>query len=131
MNSVNSITITGLLGREPELRHVGANNTAVCEFSIAVTESRKVGSEWEDKTSWVPIVVWQRQAEWCSENLSKGAPVLVVGRIQEEAWEKDGVKRSKLNVVAETVRLMAKVSKSESRRDKAEDGSWCTDETPF
>ncbi|MDP6491511.1 MAG: single-stranded DNA-binding protein, partial [Kiritimatiellia bacterium] len=52
---------------------------------------------------------WGRQAETCTQYLTKGAPVLVEGRLQLDRWENaDGQPRSKMRVCANRVQFIGR-----------------------
>lgn len=102
MSSVNSVHLMGRLGKDPTIKSVGANNTPVCNFSIAISDKRG-GKE---ETTWIDIVVWEKTAENCAKYLHKGDGVYVQGRIQVREWEKDGQKRKAWEVVAERVTFL-------------------------
>lgn len=106
MASFNQVVLLGNLVREVELRHVGANNTAVSEITLAVNDRVKKGNEWVDEATFVDVTLWGRHAETASEYLSKGSPVMIEGKLKQQSWEKDGQKRSKHHVVCETLVLV-------------------------
>ena len=84
---MNSVILIGNLTRDPELRYsTGANQTAICKFSIAVND----GFGDNKKTSFIPITVFGKAAENCDRFLKKGSKVCVNGRIQTGSYEKDG-----------------------------------------
>ena len=109
--SVNSVTISGNVGRDPELRST-AGGTGVLGFSVAVNERVKRGDSWEDYTNWVDVVIFGKRAESLSRILTKGMKVAVSGRLHYSSWEKDGQKRSKMEVVANEVDLMQRRDQS-------------------
>ncbi|MFW5962010.1 MAG: single-stranded DNA-binding protein [bacterium] len=84
---LNNINLIGRLTHDPVLRHT-ANNIAVCNFSIAV-ERAYVNSDGERDVDFIPIVVWRKQAEHCSQYLSKGRLVSINGRIQVRRSESE------------------------------------------
>ena len=96
---MNVIVISGNLVRDPEfLPEVGANKTALCKFTVAVN---RIGS---DQADFIPITVWGRQAETCSQYLAKGRPVMVSGSIRLEPYEdKEGIKRLSVSLNANNV----------------------------
>ncbi|OEG69623.1 hypothetical protein ATZ36_08415 [Candidatus Endomicrobiellum trichonymphae] len=105
----NSVIIVGRLTRDPELRRTGTGK-AVCSFDIAISKRIKdpVTGEWKDADpTFVPIIVWEKQAERCGEYLKKGLPVYVEGKLKTNKWEgNDGIKRSRLEVVASRVQFL-------------------------
>jgi len=106
---VNVVAISGFLGRDPELRQT-QGGMAVMSMTVAVGERRKNGQtgEWEDYTNWVDVTVFGKRAEALSKFLAKGMKVAVTGRLHYRSWEKDGQKRSKLEVVADEVDVMSR-----------------------
>ena len=116
--NINTVVITGNLTRDPELRST-PGGTAVCKLRVAVNSRRKDGQsgEWIDKPNYFDVTVWGAQGENCAQYLSKGRPVAVDGRLEWSEWEsQDGGKRSKVEVVADTVQFLG------SRGDSGEGG---------
>jgi len=102
-NNFNKVVLVGRLTRDVELRHTGSG-TAVAEISLAVNNRRRnQQGEWEDEASFFDVTLWQRDAEMANDRLTKGSPVMVEGRLQQDRWEQDGQKRSKVIVVASQV----------------------------
>ncbi|OEG69620.1 hypothetical protein ATZ36_08430 [Candidatus Endomicrobiellum trichonymphae] len=105
----NSVIMVGRLTRDPELRRTDTGK-AVCSFDIAISRRMKdpVTGEWKDADpTFVPIIVWDNLAERCGERLKKGLPVHVEGRLRTNKWEgNDGIKRSRLEVVASRVQFL-------------------------
>lgn len=107
MTGFNRVVLIGNLTREPELRQLPSGDS-VSDLGLAVNERfRDKQGEIREKTCFVDVVVWGRQADSCCKYLSKGAPLLVEGRLQFDRWETaDGEKRSKLRVRADKTRFM-------------------------
>ncbi|HEX3828201.1 MAG TPA: single-stranded DNA-binding protein [Sporichthyaceae bacterium] len=104
MNST-MLTIAGNLGDDPELRHT-PNGKANVRMRVAVTERRRDdGGEWVDgDTSWYTVIAWDTLAENATQTLSKGARVIVHGRLAERSYEtKDGEKRSEWELTADEI----------------------------
>lgn len=92
----------GNLARDPEIRYTAAGK-AVASFSIAVNE----GYGENQKATFIPIVAWDKLAEICGNNLSKGRKILVEGRMQVRNYEgKDGIKRYVTEIVAQNIEFM-------------------------
>jgi single-strand DNA-binding protein len=111
MNSFNKVILLGNLTRDPEVRYT-PSGTAVASFAIAVNRRYKQGEETKDEVSYIDIVVFGKTAENCGQYLNKGDAILVEGRIQQRRWDdkETGQKRSKVEVVAQTVNFMPKRS---------------------
>ena len=106
MASFNRVVLLGNLTRDPELRYI-QSGMAVTDIGLAVNDRRKGPSgDWIEEVTFVDVTVWGRNAEIASEFLTKGAPVLIEGRLKLDSWEKDGQKRTKLKVVCEQLRLV-------------------------
>lgn len=106
-SNVNVVVITGNLTRDPELRHLGSG-TAVCKLRVAVNSRRKDGQtgEWVDKPNYFDVTVWGAQGENCANYLAKGRPVAIEGRLDWREWEKDGVKRQSVEIIANSVQFL-------------------------
>lgn len=122
MPSFNKVVLVGNFTRDVELRRT-QNDTAVCDVGLAVNDRVKRGDEWVDETTFVDVTCWGRTAEVASEYLSKGASVLIEGRLKFEQWDDaEGNKRSKLKVVCERLQMLdkkpaTKVGSSKSKVD--------------
>ncbi|MCK4496416.1 MAG: single-stranded DNA-binding protein, partial [Candidatus Aminicenantes bacterium] len=89
---MNRIILIGNLTRDPELRYT-PEGTSVASFTVAVNRSF-VNREGEREADFIPVVVWQKRAETCTEYLMKGSQVAVDGRLQVRNYEdKDGIRR--------------------------------------
>ena len=104
--SFNQVTLMGNLTRDPDLRHIPSGQS-VCSFSLALNRSFK-GSDgnWQEATDYVDVVAWGPLGERVAQYVTKGRPVLVSGRLQSQSWEKDGQKRTKVEVVANDVTFL-------------------------
>ncbi|MEO5357030.1 MAG: single-stranded DNA-binding protein [Nitrospirae bacterium YQR-1] len=111
----NKVIFVGNLTKDPELRYT-SQGTAVASFSLAVNSRGKQGDDLKDETLFIDITVFGKQAEPCGQYLSKGSPVLVEGRLRERRWEVEGQKRSKFEVISQTVKFLP-------RRGEASRGS--------
>lgn len=124
MAGFNKVILMGNLTRNPELRYT-PSGTPVASFGLAVGHKFKQGEELKEEVCFVDIVVFGKQAEHCGQYLSKGNGVIIEGRMQQRRWEtEDGQKRSKHEVVAQTVTFMPKSSAGvpeEPAHDDADD----------
>ena len=105
MVTFNRVILAGNLVRDPETRFL-PSGVAVTSFSIAVNRRYKSNNEVKEEVSFFDISVFGKTGENCAEYLSKGRPVLVEGRLRQRSWETDGVKRSKIEVVADNVQFL-------------------------
>ena len=122
-SNINRVTISGNLTSDPELRE--AASMSVCQMRIASNSSRKTqAGEWEDKPNYFDVIVWGQAGINCSKLLTKGQRVTVDGRLDWSEWEKDGVKRQAVKIVANQVEFP-------SRNSAPAETSANHDEIPF
>lgn len=119
MPSFNAVHLIGNLTRDPEVKYL-QSGTAVCDLGLAINERSKVREEWTDITTFVDVTLFGKVAEVAGEYLSKGAPVLIVGKLRFEQWEKDGQKRSKLKVVGESMQMLGGRPRNEDSQERPE-----------
>ena len=106
MAGFNKVILMGNLTKNPELRYT-PSGTPVTSFGLAVNRRFRQADELKEEVCYIDIVVFGKQAEHCGQYLGKGQGVIVDGRLQQRRWEtEDGQKRSKHEVVAQTVTFM-------------------------
>jgi single-strand DNA-binding protein len=123
--AVNSVTVVGNLGGDPQARSLPSGDS-VANFSLATTERFKDrNGERQERTEWHRIVAFGKLAEACAQYLSKGRQVYVEGRLTTREYEaKDGSgKRYRTEIVARQVRFLGR------RGDAA--GQPASSEAPF
>jgi single-strand DNA-binding protein len=104
---LNRVILIGRLTKDPELKYT-PNGVAVASFTLAVDRFR-TNAQGEREADFIPIVVWQKQAENCANYLSKGSLAAVDGRMQVRSYDgKDGQRRWVTEVIAESVRFLDK-----------------------
>ena len=85
--SVNKVILIGNLGKDPEVKYT-PSGTPVAKIALATNERFKDKSgEWQDRTEWHNVVLWQRLAEIAGEYLKKGGKVYIEGRLQTRSWD--------------------------------------------
>ncbi len=106
--SINRVIISGNLTRDPELRAT-AGGMQVMSLGVAVNDRRKnqQTGEWEDCPNFVDCTMFGTRAESLARFLSKGTKVAVEGKLRWSQWERDGQKRSKLEVVVDDLEFMS------------------------
>lgn len=99
---MNKVILIGRLTKDPELRYTAGNNTAVCQFSVAV--DRRFKSENQPTADFIPCVAWRQQAEFVSKYFTKGSRIAIVGSLQVRSYDdKDGQKRFVTEVIVDEV----------------------------
>lgn len=107
--SINRVTISGNLTRDPELRAT-AGGTQVLSFGVAVNDRRRnpQNGEWEDYPNFVDCTMFGTRAEAVSRYLSKGSKVAIEGKLRYSSWERDGQRRSKLEVIVDEIEFLSR-----------------------
>jgi single-strand DNA-binding protein len=105
-SNANSVTISGNLTRDPELRFLPSGQ-ATTELTVAVNRRWQNASTnvWEETTSFFDVVCWGDLAEHVAQSTARGTRVLVTGRLEQRTWESKGQKRSKIELTADDVAL--------------------------
>jgi single-strand DNA-binding protein len=106
--SVNKVILLGNLGKDPEVKYT-PSGTPVAKITLATNERFKDKSgEWQDRTEWHNVVLWQRLAEIAGEYLKKGGKVYIEGRLQTRSWDDktSGQKKYMTEVVASDLVLL-------------------------
>lgn len=112
VSDLNCVTIIGNLTRDAELTYF-SNGNAVANFSIAVNRSKKEGELWVSEANYFDVAYFGKPAEAVKPYLTKGKKVAVQGSLKQDRWEKDGVKSSKVRIIADTVQLVGGRSEGE------------------
>ena len=96
---LNICALQGRLARDPELRQTNTGKQ-VATFTLAVDRGRK-DANGKSVADWIPVIAWERAAEFAYKWLTKGQMVAVDGRLQSRTYTaKDGTNRTVLEVVA-------------------------------
>ena len=105
--SLNKVILIGRLGRDPECRYL-PNGDAVCNFSIATSESWKDQSgQPKERTEWHSITMYRKLAEIAAQYLKKGSQVYIEGRIQSRKYTgKDGIERTAFEIIASEMKML-------------------------
>jgi single-strand DNA-binding protein len=113
MTDLNNVTLVCRVTQEISDKDFGyiSTGTAKLQLHVANNESRKKGENWEDETSYFDITVWGKPAESLKAKIRKGLLVAVSGRLKQDRWEKDGQKKSKVYINADSVQILEKVEK--------------------
>lgn len=109
--SINRVILSGNLTRDAELRNT-QSGAAVLSFSLAVNDKRKNAQtgEWEDQPNFVDCTVFGNRATGLAPYLVKGTKVALDGKLRWSQWERDGQKRSKLEVIVTDIDLCSQKS---------------------
>lgn len=114
--SINRVIISGNLTRDPELRQT-QSGMPVLGLGVAVNDRRKnqTTGEWEDYPNFIDCTMFGSRAEALSRYLSKGTKVAIEGKLRWSQWERDGQKRSKIEVIVDELEFMSSRNSSQDQ----------------
>lgn len=108
---MNKVILVGRLAQDPEVRYTQTGK-AVASFSIAVNRFTGQG---QSEADFIPIVAWEKLAEICGNNLTKGQRILVEGRLSIRSYEtNEGQKRRVAEVVAQNIEFLERKHQGEA-----------------
>lgn len=119
--SINQVIVTGNLTREAELRST-ANGMPVVAFGVAVNDRRKNNQtgEWEDYQNFLDCTMFGTRAEKLSSYLTKGTKVAIQGKLRWSQWEKNGDKRSKVEIIVDELEFMSSKASGKAKEQEPE-----------
>jgi single-strand DNA-binding protein len=132
MITLPEMTVVGTLVADPELRFT-PNGVAVANFRVACNDRRlnKDTGKWEDgEATFLRCSVWREYAEHVGESLSRGDRVVVIGRLRERSYEKDGEKRTAYELDAEEVTPSLRFATAKVNRVERNGGSSSSSKSP-
>lgn len=107
--SINRVVITGNLTRDPEVRTT-ASGTSILSMGVAVNDRRRNNQtgEWEDYANFIDCTMFGTRAANVAQYLSKGTKVAIEGKLRWSQWERDGQKRSKIEVIVDDLEFLSR-----------------------
>ena len=115
MADINHVMLSGRLGADPESK--GNDQTVIAVFRICCNGRKKQGDDWVDVPNWIPVTAFNWQAKYVLENAKKGDQIVVDGKFREEHWEVNGEKKSKLSVIADNCKVVARPQAQQESSD--------------
>lgn len=118
----NTITVTGNVTRDPELRYTQGGQS-LASFGLAWNNRYQRDGEWVEDVSFFDITCWGQLGENVAESITKGTRVVVNGRLDQRSWEtQDGDKRSKVEITADEVSPSLRWATAQVTRNERSDG---------
>lgn len=99
----STVTLSGNLTGNPTLRATAGG--AVANFRMAVNDDwfDKKAGQWRSRTVYLQVSAWRQLAEHVMDSLALGQPVIVVGRLRQRQYDKDGQTHTVVEVEADAV----------------------------
>lgn len=110
MRTLNKVSLIGSLGADPDVRTM-PNGGRVANISIATAHGYKdKDGEWQEKTEWHKVVMFQQKADIAEKYLKKGSKIFVEGRLQTRSWEdkEGGGKRYSTEIIVNEMIMLSK-----------------------
>lgn len=114
MANYNKIILVGNVTKNPEVKTIANSDNLVARTGIAVNRKMKD----RDETMFIDIVAFGNVAKILGEYVTKGSPILVEGRLSTNSWEQEGVKRTKHEVMVDTIQLLSSKPRTEATEEK-------------
>lgn len=132
MTDLNRVTIIARLTRDAELKYT-QSGTAICNFSVANNRTWSTNGDKKEEVNYFDCIAWGKQGEFIAEYAKKGKRVAIDGRLQQNRWEdKDGSKRSKIEIIVESIQILD-YDKKDSQETSAPESNnpFADDNIPF
>ncbi|MFN3781243.1 MAG: single-stranded DNA-binding protein, partial [Candidatus Kapaibacteriota bacterium] len=105
--SLNKAQLIGNVGKDPELRKTPQGNS-VCTLRVATTEFyRGKDGERREITDWHSVVLWDRLAEIAVQKIKKSDKIYVEGKLRTRSFEKDGIRKSVTEIIAQNIIILS------------------------
>jgi len=101
--AINKVFLSGRLVRDPQLKTIRPG-MVVAEMTLAVNHvTRTKEGEINKEVCFIDFSAWGKRAQWCTQNLSKGSPLTISGRLKMDSWtdKTSGAERTKLGLALE------------------------------
>ena len=103
---MNSVSLIGRLGRDPEIKHIEPSGKAKASFSIAVDRGGRKDADGNQISDWFDVEAWEKTAQIAADYAKKGSQVGIQGRLKVQKWKKDGQKHQRVVIVCERLDLL-------------------------
>jgi len=134
---LNSATIVGFVGADPEQRQAKSSGAKFTVLSVATQRSWKnAQDEWSSKTEWHRICIFRpRLAEYVLQSIKKGSHVLVEGSLISSTYEKPdgkGKKATTAKIMSWSIRadVVRRLDRGEPEPEATTSNTHASDEAP-
>ncbi len=126
---INSVTLVGRAGRDPEVRYF-ESGTVVANLTMAVNRRNR-----EDEPDWFNLEIWGKQAQVAADYVKKGSLIGVTGSFKMDSWKdrNTGEDRNKPVVRVDRLELLGSKRDSENSNFQSNNSfnQTSSDEIPF
>ena len=127
---INSVTLVGRAGRDPEVRYF-ESGTVVANLTMAVNRRNR-----EDEPDWFNLEIWGKQAQVAADYVKKGSLIGVTGSFKMDSWKDRNTGEDRNKPVVRVDRLELLGSKRDSENSNFQNNNSfnqepSNDEIPF
>ena len=110
MMAINSVTLVGRAGRDPEVRYF-ESGTVVANLTMAVNRRNR-----NDEPDWFNLEIWGKQAQVAADYVKKGSLIGITGSFKMDSWKdrNTGEDRNKPVVRVDRLELLGSKRDSEN-----------------
>ncbi|RAX55484.1 single-stranded DNA-binding protein [Helicobacter sp. 10-6591] len=106
---MNTIILRGYLSADAQIRYIGAKQTPCVNFSVAYNKRFKnERGNIEEKAMFFEVIIYGNYAQKILTSLKKGTLVFLQGSLNQDSWEKEGQKHSKITIIASKLHIIQK-----------------------
>jgi len=128
---MNKVMISGRIVNDIEMRYT-AKGKPVLRITLAVDKSYKDESgTWQQLSSYLDVVCWDKWAEAVNGNAHKGSPVIVEGRLDARSYvDNNNQNRKVVEIIAEYIQFLEVRQKADTTISEVEPTPMPEDDTP-
>ena len=128
--SVNSISLVGRAGRDPEVRYF-ESGSVVANLTIAVNRRSR-----DEEPDWFNLEIWGKQAQVAADYVKKGSLIGITGSFKLDSWKDRNTGEDRNKPVVRVDRLELLGSKRDSENSNFQNNNFNqqpsnNDEIPF
>jgi single-strand DNA-binding protein len=103
---LNKVMLIGNVGQDLDIRFLPSGDQ-ITNLTLATSRRWKdKNGERQEETTWHNVTMFGSLAKIASEYVKKGSKIYIEGRIKNESWEKDGEKKYRTVIIAETMHML-------------------------
>ena len=130
MMAINSVTLVGRAGRDPEVRYF-ESGTVVANLTMAVNRRNR-----NDEPDWFNLEIWGKQAQVAADYVKKGSLIGITGSFKMDSWKDRNTGEDRNKPVVRVDRLELLGSKRDSENSNFQNNNFNqqpsdNDEIPF
>lgn len=129
---LNKVILIGRLGRDPETRYM-PNGEAVCNFSVATSESWKDSNgQKQERSEWHNVTMYRKLAEIAGQYLKQGSQVYIEGKIKSRKYtDKNGAERTAYDIIANELKMLGGNTQTPAQKPQPAQAQEDIDDVPF